>query len=149
MADLPADEAAFKLLTGQALTEPNKATLKTALGVSSTPVEDYLIDDGIHELTSASGICTPDAANGVSQKFPLTQAVTDFNPPTNLDDGGSMLIQVLQNATPFTFGLDTSWKIMGGSDPTEIGSLAAGEYAWLSISRYGTDYLISITTQTG
>ena len=147
MADLPADEAAFKLLTGQTLTEPNKATLKTALGVSSTPVEDYLIDDGIHTLTSASGICTPDAANGVSQKFPLTEAVIDFNTPTNLDDGGSMLIQVLQNATPYTFDLDTAWKVMGGGVAADIGSLAAGEYAWLSISRYGTDYLISITAQ--
>lgn len=149
MADLPADEAAFKLLTGQTLTEPNKATLKTALGVSSTPVEDYLIDDGIHTLTITSGICTPDAANGVSQKFPLTEAVIDFNTPTNLDDGGSMLIQVLQNATPYTLDLNAAWKVMGGSDPTEIGSLDGGEYAWLSISRYGSHYLISITTQTG
>ena len=110
-------------------------------------VEEYLVDDGIHEITSTSGVATPDASNGVSQKFPLTEAVTDFNPPTNLDDGGSMLVQVLQDSTPRTLALDPAWKIMGGGAAADIGTLAAGEYAWLSISRYGTDYLISITIQ--
>jgi hypothetical protein len=147
--DLTADVSGDLPITEGGTGASDAATARTNLGVSSTPVEDYLVDDGIHTLTSSGGVCTPDASNGVSQKFPLTEAVTDFNTPTNLDDGGSMLIQVLQNASQFTLDLDTSWKIMGGSDPTDIGSLAAGEYAWLSISRYGTDYLISITTQTG
>lgn len=110
-------------------------------------VEEYLVDDGIHTITSTSGVATPDASNGVSQKFPLTENVSDFNTPTNLDDGGSMLVQVLQDATPRTLALDPAWKIMGGGVAADIGTLTAGKYAWLSISRYGSDYLISITIQ--
>ena len=110
-------------------------------------VTTYLVADGIHTITSAAGVVTPNAANGVSQKFPLTENVTDFNPPTNLADGGSMFIQVLQDSTPRTLALDAAWKVMGGGVAADIGTLAAGGYAWLSISRCGADYLISITAQ--
>lgn len=114
---------------------------------SSTQVEEYLVDDGIHTLTSSAGVVTPDASNGRSQKFPLTENVTDFNPPTNLADGQSMLVQVLQDATPRSFALDAAWVIMGSGTAADIGSLASGQYAWISITRYGADYLISITAQ--
>jgi len=114
---------------------------------SGTQVEDYLVDDGIHTITSSSGVATPDAANGRTQKFPLTENVSDFNTPSNLADGQSMLVQVLQDSTPRTFTLDAAWKIMGAGTASDIGSLTAGQYAWLSITRYGTDYLISITTE--
>jgi len=114
---------------------------------SGTQVEDYLVDDGIHTITSASEVATPDAANGRTQKFPLTENVSDFNTPSNLADGQSMLVQVVQDSTPRTFTLDAAWKIMGAGTASDIGSLTAGQYAWLSISRYGTDYLISITTE--
>jgi hypothetical protein len=114
---------------------------------SGTQVEDYLVDDGIHTITSASGVATPDAANGRTQKFQLTENISDFNPPSNLADGQSMLVQVLQDSTPRTFTLDAAWKIMGAGTASDIGSLTAGQYAWLSISRYGTDYLIAITTE--
>lgn len=113
----------------------------------STQVEDYLVDDGINTITSVSGVATPDASNGRTQKFPLTENVSDFNQPTNLADGQSMLVQVLQDSTPRTFTLDAAWAIMGTGIASDIGSLSAGQYAWLSISRYGTDYLISITTE--
>ena len=101
----------------------------------------------VHTITSTSGVATPDAANGRTQKFPLTENVSDFNTPSNLADGQSMLVQVVQDSTPRTFTLDAAWKIMGAGIASDIGSLTAGQYAWLSISRYGTDYLISITTQ--
>jgi hypothetical protein len=114
---------------------------------SGTQVEEYLVDDGIHTITSSSNVATPDAANGRTQKFPLTENISDFNPPSNLADGQSMLVQVLQDSTPRTFSLDAAWKIMGAGTASDIGSLTAGKYAWLSISRYGTDYLISITTE--
>lgn len=104
--------------------------------------------DDVYTLTSLSGTVTPDAANGTSQKFPLTENVTNFNTPINLPDGQSMLIQILQDITPRTLALqDEAWVIMGSGIESDIGSLAAGQYAWLSISRYETDYLISITTQ--
>jgi len=115
---------------------------------SDTQVEEYLVDDGIHTITSASGVATPDAANGRSQKFPLTENVTDFNPPTNLDDGESMSIGGTQDAvTPRTVTLDASWKIYAGT-AADIGSLAAGEGFELAIKRVGSEYRIWISTQT-
>lgn len=108
-------------------------------------VEQYLVDDGINMITSSSGSATPNAANGRSQKFELTENTT-LSAPANLADGQSMLITVQQGAGPYSLSVP-SYIVMGAGVASDIVSLATGEYAWLSISRYGSDYLISITTE--
>lgn len=122
------------------------AGARTALGVSADPVGDYLFDDGLHTLTSSSGTASPDAANGVSQKFPLTENVTTFSTPGNLSDGQTMTITVIQAATPRTLSLGVGYVVMAGA-ATDIASLVEDQYAELSIKRVGSDYLIWITAQ--
>lgn len=114
---------------------------------SDSQVTDYLVDDGIHTITSSSGVAAPDASNGRSQKFPLTEDVTSFNLPSNLADGQTMFIQGTQDSTARTFSFNASWDIMSGKTASDIASLASGAKFWLSISRYGSTYSVAIATE--
>ena len=112
---------------------------------SATVVTDYI--GAAATITSSLGVATPNAANGRSQKFPLTENVTTFNVPTNLADGQSMLITILQYTTPRTLSLAAGYTLIGSGVAADIAALTFGQYAWLTISRYGTDYLIAINTE--
>lgn len=119
------------------------AGARTNLGVSATPVEDYLI--GNHTLTSSGGTVTVDASNGHVQKFPLTENAV-MGTPSNLSDGESMRIDGTQDATSRTLSF-TGFKIHGGGAASDIGSLAALKGFTLSIWRVGGEYRLSILTE--
>lgn len=100
----------------------------------------------VFTLTSSSGVASPDANNGVSQKFPLTENVNSFTAPANLADGKSMSISVIQSSTPYTLTLGSGFVPMSGQE-TDIAGLAQDEIAEITIKRVGGSYLIWITPQ--
>jgi hypothetical protein len=132
--------------SGILFTRPTFDTVPPVIP-SATQVEDYLVDDGIHEIISSSNTATPDAANGRSQKFPLTENVT-LNTPNNLADGQSMTITIIQgNPTQFSLSLVSGFELMGGNE-TDIASIPVSKYGSIEIKRAGAAYLVWISTQS-
>ena len=108
---------------------------------SDSQVTEYLFDDGVHALTSTSGVVTPNALDGVSQKLTLSENISSFNTPTNLADGQSMLVQISNSA--YTFTLNPSWEIISGT-PQQVSNSTRSR---LAITRFGSEYWISIESQ--
>ena len=113
---------------------------------SGTQVEDYLVDDGIHTITSFANFATPDANNGRSQKFPLTENTT-LNFPSNLADGQSMTIAGTQAATPVSFSIDPLFEVYGAGKATDVTALGSSEGFEIYIKRVGSTFRCGITTQ--
>ena len=108
---------------------------------SDSQVTEYLFDDGVHALTSTSGVVTPNALDGVSQKLTLSENISSFNTPTNLGDGQSMLVQISNSA--YTFSLNPSWELISGT-PQQVTNSTRSR---LAITRFGNEYWISIESQ--
>ena len=109
-------------------------------------VTDYI--DGTNSLAIASGVVAVDAANGRSQKLTLTEDVTEFQTPTNLADGQSMVITGKQDATgERAFNLASSGYVLVGGEEADISALTSNQRFLISIIRDGVDYLATLATQ--
>jgi hypothetical protein len=109
-------------------------------------VETYLVDDGIHSITTTAGMASVDAANGRSQKMVITENVT-LGTPSNLADGQSMSISGTQDATSRTFSLAAGYTVMGGGTAQDVTDLGAEGAFELAIKRVGSDYRVWISVE--
>lgn len=119
-------------------------SLATALNDLAGQVPAYI--DGTYVITESAGFATPDAANGRSQKLPLTLDTT-LEPPTNLADGQSMTIAGTQAATPVVFNMDSAYQFYGAGTALDVTNLGAGKGFEIYIKRVGSTYRCGITTQ--
>lgn len=101
---------------------------------------------GTHELTIVSGVVEVDADNGRSQNLLLVEDVSDFQVPTNLPDGHTMIIVCKQDGVGNRVFNPSPVGYIPFSDPADA-VLAAGQYFMFTIIRRGNDYLYNLQPQ--
>ena len=148
--------AADKLVRGLEMSSSERAEIRNLINAAlqsdldgkapADVVTSYI--DGTNSLAIASGVVAVDAANGRSQKLTLTEDVTEFQAPTNLADGQSMVITGKQDATgERAFNLASSGYVLVGGEEADISALTSNQRFLLSIIRDGGDYLVTLATQ--
>ena len=140
--DVQAQDAALQSYADAADAAARRALIDAA---KASVLPDYI--GGTHALPIASGVVTPDAEDGHSQKLTLTEDVTDFQLPDNLADGHSINIVGLQDGTgERAFNPAGAYRIMGAS-PADVSALGAGKAFQLGITRNGALYNMMIAVE--
>ena len=93
-----------------------------------------------YTITYASTI-TPDRENGLRQKCTLTGGVT-LAAPTNLADGETMLVMLIQDGTGSRSTTASAFNWTGGSAPTF--NTTANKADIIAITRHGSNYLAAL-----
>lgn len=99
--------------------------------------------NGEHVIDVTGGVVTPDAGNGLRQRMVITENITSFNEPTNLDDGQELIVLVQQGDPARSFVFNANFALLGVTN-SSISNIPAGGYGQIRITRFDSKYLVNV-----